>query len=386
MLQDRFSHLGVNWFDGMSINKDHFVAQENHMKEMCIDVIGQNLDPFNYGILPSERGEPYSIHTDIDNRNILNVKIRNLRAVTLGGARIEITPATCTVVEMTRNLSELKLEKNSARTFALILTINPFSRKPFGDADPEETPPRKPNVLPEYTLDLIPYDELGGGEIGLFHINLGLLVFNDGEFSVATDYIPPCTSIASSPMLLAYYEQMQASLTKLEGNVTKIVQKVRGKQQENKLAQSISGISENVLTYLSHQLPAISLYLQHKAPIYFIEKIIVLSKITHNSIETWQGSGKEELLNYLTDWCDLNQGKLDKTLAELAVLKYQHHNAAIAFKKADNFLEIISPLFKTLADLDYIGKKIDTNLFVTEEVSISESEEKKPLLKGWFRK
>lgn len=356
------------------------------MKEMCIDVIGQNLDPFNYGILPSERGEPYSIHTDIDNRNILNVKIRNLRAVTLGGARIEITPATCTVVEMTRNLSELKLEKNSARTFALILTINPFSRKPFGDADPEETPPRKPNVLPEYTLDLIPYDELGGGEIGLFHINLGLLVFNDGEFSVATDYIPPCTSIASSPMLLAYYEQMQASLTKLEGNVTKIVQKVRGKQQENKLAQSISGISENVLTYLSHQLPAISLYLQHKAPIYFIEKIIVLSKITHNSIETWQGSGKEELLNYLTDWCDLNQGKLDKTLAELAVLKYQHHNAAIAFKKADNFLEIISPLFKTLADLDYIGKKIDTNLFVTEEVSISESEEKKPLLKGWFRK
>ena len=386
MLQEKFSHHGVNWFDGMSINKSHFIAQENHMMELYIDAVGRNLNPNNYGLLPSYNGEQYSFQSEIDNRKIVNVKIRNLRAVTLSGARIEITGATLPTLELTKNLSELKPDKNKDKTIALVIGVNSFSRVPFGDPDPEETPPRKPYVLPEYTLGLVPYEELGGAEIGPSHITLGLFHYRNGQFSVDSEFIPPCTSLNSLPVLLSFLESTEASLIQLEGYVTRIVQKVRGKQQENKLAQSIGGISQNLLTYLSHHLPSVSLHLQHQAPVYLIEKIVALSKITYNSIETWQGTGKEELLNYLTEWCDLNQGMLDKTLSELAVLKYQHHNTANAVQKANDFLRIIIPLFKTLSDLDYIGKKVDTNLFVTEEVAETEPEEKRPLLKNWFRK
>lgn len=48
MIQEKFNHPGVNWFDGMSINKGHFVAQENHLKELYIDSIGQRIDESNY--------------------------------------------------------------------------------------------------------------------------------------------------------------------------------------------------------------------------------------------------------------------------------------------------------------------------------------------------
>ncbi len=386
MLQEKFTHHGVNWFDGMSINKNHFIAQENHMMELYIDAVGQNLNPYNYGLLPSYDGEQYSLQSDIDNRKIVKVKIRNLRAVTLNGTRIEITGATLPTLELTMNLSDLKLDKNKDRTFALVIGVNPFSRRPFGDPDPEEAPPRKPFVLPEYSLDLVPYEELGGAQIGPSFITLGIFHYKNGQFNIDPEFIPPCASLDALPVLMGFLESTEASLIQLEGYVTKIVQKVRGKQQENKLAQSIGGISQNLLTYLSHHLPSISLYFQHKAPVYLIEKIVALSKITYNSIETWQGTGKEELLNYLTEWCDLNQGMLDKTLSELAVLKYQHHNTANAVQKASDFLKIIIPLFKTLSDLDYIGKKVDTNLFVTEELSENAVDDKKPLLKNWFRK
>lgn len=386
MLQEKFSHPGVNWFDGMSINKGHFVAQENHLKELYIDAVGQRIDESNYGILPSERGEPYSVQIEIDNRNVLQAKVRNLRAVTLGGARVEITASSCSVLKLTKNLSEPKRQNSGKNIFALVLTVNSFARIPFGDADPEETPPRKPYILPEYTLDLVHVKEFGVSEIGLFHLTLGVIRLENGQFSVESNYIPPCTSIISSPLLLDFYERTERTLIQLEKYVTIIVQKVRGKQQDNKLAQSISGISENILTYLSHELSGISLHLRNKAPIFLIEKVMVLSRITHNSIETWQGSGKEELLNYLTEWCDLNQGMLDKTLRELSVLKYNHYDTAVAVEKATDFLNIINPLFKTLSELDYIGKKIDTNLFVTEELAKSESGEKMPMLKSWFKK
>lgn len=386
MLQEKFNHPGVNWFDGMSINKCHFVAQENHLKELYIDAVGQRIDESNYGILPSARGEQYAVQIDIDNKNVLKAKIRNLRAVTLGGARIEITASSCPVLEFTKNLSEPKRQNNGENIFTLVLTVNPFARVPFGDADPEETPPRKPFVLPEYSLDLIKIKDFGESEIGLFHLTLGVVRLKNGQFSVDSNYIPPCTSLISSPLLLDFYERTERGLIQLEKHVTVIVQKVRGKQQDNKLAQSISGISDNILTYLSHELSGISLHIGHKAPVFLIEKIMVLSRITHNSIETWQGSGKEELLNYLTEWCDLNQGMLDKTLRELAALKYNHHDTASAVEKATNFLNIINPLFKTLSELDYIGKKIDTNLFVTEELAQNESEERMPMLKSWFKR
>lgn len=338
------------------------------------------------GILPSEKGETYTVQVDIDNKNVLRAKVRNLRAVTLGGARVEITASQFPILEFTKNLSEAKLQNNGTHAFALVLTVNPFARVPFGDADPEETPPRKPYVLPKYTLDLVHIKDFGESEIGLFHLRLGLVRFENGHFSVDLSFIPPCTSLISSPLLLDFYERSERTLIQLEKYVTIIVQKVRGKQQDNKLAQAISGISENILAYLSQELSGIFLHIRHKAPVFLIEKIMVLSRITHNSIETWQGSGKEELLNYLTEWCDLNQGMLDKTLGELAVLKYNHYDTAAAVEKATNFLNIINPLFKTLSELDYIGKKIDTNLFVTEELAKNESEERMPMFKSWFKR
>ena len=240
-------------------------------------------------------------------------------------------------------------------------------------------------MLPEYSLNLLPLKGMGGAEPGLYHLTVGMISLQNGEFSVIEDYVPPCTSMQSYALLQEFFARTEKSLMQLEQYAIKIVQKVRSKQQKNNLAVSISSLSQNILAYLGQQLPAFSLYLKNQPPVFTIEKIIVLARLTHNSIQTWQGNGKEELLNYLTEWCDLNQGMFDNTLAELAELNYQHHNAVLAFRRAENFLKILVPLFRVLSELDYIGKKVDTNLFVTEVAAEKVEEVKKPALKGWFR-
>jgi hypothetical protein len=171
----------------------------------------------------------------------------------------------------------------------------------------------------------------------------------------------------------------------LEHYALMIVQKIRGKNQKNTLALTVGYVSENILNFLNYNLPAFKLYLKYNPPVNIIEQVAVLARVTHNSIEAWQGNGKEELINYLVEWCELNQGVFDKTLADLADLSYKHHDIAVSLKKADNFLRILLPLFKGLSELDYIGKKLDTTLFVTEEDNgIDKNEQTGD--KKWFKK
>lgn len=386
MLQEKFNNLAVNWFDGMSINKNHFIAQENHLKELYIDSVGQQIHPYNYGLLPLPNGQQHSFEITIDSRKVLHVEITNLRAVTLSGARVEITPTATPVVELKQSLTTLVADEQDDRTFAVVLTVDPFGREPFGNADPQENPPRKPFVVPRYSISLLPLAELSNAEAGLFHLTIGMLSFKNEEFTMWTDYIPPCTSIRSLMMLEETFGRMEKMLLNLEQSVIKIVQKVRTKQQDNTLALTINFLSQNILQFLSNQLPAYSLYLRQQPPVFTIEKIIMLARVIHNSIETWQGNGKEELMNYFTEWCDLNQSMLVKTLAELAELKYQHFDTAQAFRKAESFLRTVVPMFKILSELDYIGKKVDTALFVAEEEGYREGDGRMNGFKSWFKK
>jgi hypothetical protein len=71
----------------------------------------------------------------------------------------------------------------------------------------------------------------------------------------------------------------------------------------------------------------------------------------------------------------------------LAGLVYKHHDIATSLKKADNFLRILVPLLKSLSELDYIGKKVDTTLFVTEENDATDDKMEQTVdKKNWFKK
>jgi hypothetical protein len=86
-----------------------------------------------------------------------------------------------------------------------------------------------------------------------------------------------------------------------------------------------------------------------------------------NSIDLRTGSGKEEMMNYLCEWCELKQGELESLLSNVASLRYDHNDINKSIGAVVSFIKIISRLFDTLSKLDFIGKRKDTGIFVNEE-------------------
>ena len=85
-MPSKLKYFNVNWENGMNINKEHFIQQENVFIEGLKDTRAAFLNPVNYGLLPVGRQSENSFRAifKIDNLNFLRVKIFNCNAVTEG--------------------------------------------------------------------------------------------------------------------------------------------------------------------------------------------------------------------------------------------------------------------------------------------------------------
>ncbi len=96
--------------------------------------------------------------------------------------------------------------------------------------------------------------------------------------------------------------------------------------------------------------------------------MVNLSRVIKSSLDVFAGTGKEDFLNYLTDWCDLNQGAFENVLTETIDMNYVHTDINSSLTRISSFTRLMLSLFKKLNELDYIGKKSDSGIFVKEEV------------------
>jgi hypothetical protein len=51
-------NLPVNWMDGMKVNKEHFIATDNHVTRQIKSIYSSFINPFNYGLLLLNEGNP----------------------------------------------------------------------------------------------------------------------------------------------------------------------------------------------------------------------------------------------------------------------------------------------------------------------------------------
>ena len=138
-------YFQVNWVNGMKINKQHFIALENEINDHLMNSFAIGLNDFNYGLLPPlpGKGSSMKIVLNTDNQNHLRVKIVDCRAITPGGARIEILENSSDIHGFSIPFPDTDYELDSSKetTFFVLLSIQPFSRIPVGNADPSEEPP-----------------------------------------------------------------------------------------------------------------------------------------------------------------------------------------------------------------------------------------------------
>ncbi len=370
-MHDPIKYFKVNWIDGMKINKDHFIELDNSVSDLIKDAISINVNKFNFGLLPPYYGKssPVKIVLSLDNQQSLRAKIFECRAVTPGGARIDINENEQENSDFSLLFPETSFEINAIKQDDLLvaLSVNPFKRIAVGNADPSEDPPRFPYAIPEYKVHLIAESQFLKSNLGNYYVIIGKVRMNENQPELIKEYIPPSSSVLSHPRLIAAHTEFDKFFSQLELDVVGILKKIKDKDQSNDLAKSVSSINVNLMHFLSDNILEFRWKIPVQPPVFMFEMVGRCARVLRNSIDTQSGKAKEELLNYFTEWCSLNQGDFEKILINTINFQYDHNNISESLDIMANFAEVISALFSKLSTLEYIGKKKDTSIFVKEQ-------------------
>src|SRR4051812_11953978 len=136
-MNDQQKYFPVNWIDGMKINKDHFIAQDNATIDSLQRVASLKLSPVRYGLLPaSVAGENnFTITVTTDNQNTITVSVLNCKAVTSGGVFINIPSLPYQDNNGVISGSFTMAPSEATAFFYVVLTVHPFDRLPAGSPD-----------------------------------------------------------------------------------------------------------------------------------------------------------------------------------------------------------------------------------------------------------
>ncbi|MGQ1786409.1 MULTISPECIES: hypothetical protein [unclassified Saccharicrinis] len=366
----KIEHFNVNWMTGMKINRDHFIQQENAFKDHLKDAYSIGLNNKNYGLLPLDipNEESYKVEITLDNENFLKVKIFQYRSVSQGGGRVEILKDHLLPefkLDLSTEIGSVSDSKDNG--YFVVLSMNLFERQNFGELKTDEEPPRFPYIIPEYKVHLISEDQIQSDSYQPFTFFMGKLYVKGDKIEIYDNYIPPCMRISSHTALISFLIGIIKQYDQIESNLVSIIRKIKEKQQDTTLAQSVLTLSEDLLKYISHNHVRLQWEMNDLPLVYLLQYIATTAHVIKNAIDTKTASDKEELLNYFTGWTELKQGDFEKLIKYCINFNYQHFNIQYSVEQFSEFMQVISLLFKKLESLTYIGKKKETNIFVKEQ-------------------
>lgn len=360
-MRDRLKHYFVNWVDGMKIGKTHFIEQNNAFKDALQDVAALHLTPYRYGILPpSVAGEnSFSVKVSLDKQKTLRVVVEACQAITPGGVRIAL-PAFASLVPTDPDCRPTTMfpfaSASEELDWWIVLIIHPFETQPAGSPDLSDNPPRFPVVLPTYTVQVVSSQQYKQFAYYPYALTIGkVFVFGD-EINLADYYIPPCYSVSAHPDLVSLLGEFDMFLATMERNCTQIIQKIFKQTEQNAITEPVMFICDRLIVYLGQALTAARWNLSHDSPAALFFAMASLARVIKNIIDLRAGSGKEDLMNYCSEWCDLKQGELESLLSSIADITYEHNDVNKNISETAVFLRKMTKLFGTLATLEFIGK------------------------------
>lgn len=369
-MTDTNQFLQVNWVDGMKINKSHFIAIQNYVNQIANGLGQVHLTDINFGLISNaQQGNSLKFNFFIDNHKMIKVKLEECRAITFGGERIFISPIIAHFLnveaEYNLNADEEELRNVQEKILLVNVTINPYSFVPFGEPDPEENPPRYPFLVPEYSLSIVPESKNKSGH-SKNQLTIGKIIVNSVEAYIDETYIPACTTVESHPKLLELHGFLNRFYGQLEIYAVQIIQKIHTKNQNNHLSMMILDLSDKISMFLGGTINSSKQSSIYEPPVYMLDKVVSLGRVMKNYVDSKSGSGKEELLNYFSEWCSLQQGDFEILFSKLVNTDYAHADMYVLIDKIITFVRTIDELFASLSRLDYIGRKKETGIFVKE--------------------
>ena len=378
-MRDNIKHFPVNWIDGMKINKSHFIDQDNAWNGMLQDLSSIHVSPIRYGILPASISgdSTFNIKISLDNQESLRVSVLSCNAVTSGGVRI-IIPAVSSIGQSENgNIITQTFPFSSSANESywwLFLTVHPFEKQPAGSPDLSENPPRFPFVLPTYTIQLVNennYRELAWHP---YSLAIGKVAVNGKDVRIENEYIPPCFSLSAHPDLVSLHGELDKFMANIELYASKIIQKIFKKNQQNEISELVMFLCDRVMLYIGQAITTMRWTMLYEPPAAMFATISNLARVMKNSIDMRTGSGKDELMNYLTEWCELKQGELETMLGNLSNADFDNNDINKNISDIIAFVKVSLRLFETLSKLEFIGKRKEGGIFVKEEQTTIQNE------------
>jgi len=361
-MRDNTQYFHVNWIDGMKINKNLFIAQDDAFKNDLFDAASVNLSKIRYGVLPpaSVAQDTFNVNVSIDAQNILRVSVLNCQAITQGGVPINISASAKAGIDSTDGAPSISypLPPSSGElAYWIVLMVNPFEKRPSGPLIVNETPPRFPYVLPSYTVQVVSNIQYQQFAANPFALIIGKVLVVGSGFKIDEDYIPPCISVDAFPALLEFHSYIEAFLNKLEVNCTRIVQKIFQRKQKNDLSEMVLFVCDRILPQLGQTINNFRWTLLYAPPAHLLSSLSGLARIVKNSIDLYTDSGKDVLINYFTEWCDPKQGEIEQILINMLSERYDNNDINKSIITVMSFVSFIGELFQILSNLEFIGKR-----------------------------
>lgn len=366
-MAENIKHFPVNWIDGMKINKNHFITLQDNIEDLVRDARNLGVNELNYGLMSTHLTRPFQYSISIDAHNELSVNIKMMKAVTPGGGRIEITDFTGEFNEKIE-LKDFDFKENN---YYLLLNVDPFQRIPTGEQNMEEIPPRFPNAMSRYFLTSVIESEVNQNNIGALQFPLAKFKTSANNYEILTDYVPPSLTVNSHPTLITLFENYESFFKQLEFNAVQISQKIRFRnstEDENLIANMVFDSCGKILNYVAQNITRNKWTSFSMKPMEVLENVVSLARIIKNSFDSFSGDGKEMLFNYFSEWTEISSGDYERLFSETINSKYKAFDIEPTVANVNNFIAKIDYLFNLLNQLDYIGKKRDTGIFVNENI------------------
>ncbi|HET9505132.1 MAG TPA: hypothetical protein VFO93_16430 [Hymenobacter sp.] len=355
------THYPVNWVDGMKIARRHFTETDFAAADHLRDATALLLRPDFYGLLPAsdELGSPaaFELLLSVDAQGEVQARLTQCRAVTAGGARIEITPSSAPLTlrtSLAQLLAAFGLTATEGLRFGVVLTVNPFERVPTGTPAPDELPPRHPYTRPSYGLSVVPAGQPGGAA---FALPVGELLYADGALRPVAQYIPPSLALASHPALLQALHQLDHQLTELETDAFKIIHKVKLRaDKRSPLADLVRDLAERTVFALAQQLTTLRLLAPQQPPSYLLDALLRIAKQVKTALDLLTEAEREELLKYCEQWAETPPAAVLGALQGVVTMAYDHQRVHEHLQQQQQLWQLLGLIFRQLSQLEYIGK------------------------------
>lgn len=364
---ENIKYFPVNWVEGMKINKNHFIDLQSFVEDFVRDARNQVTNELNYGFLTPANTTPFVYSVSIDAHNELSVDIKTLKALTPGGGRIEISDYT-NPFHQKLVLTDFLQSEN---THFLMLNVSPLERIPLGEQNMEEIPPRFPYTTPKYFLTTLTESEVISNRVGSLQIPLAKFKISEGKVEISNTYIPPCTYINNHDSLRLLFEKQDNFFKQLEFYCIQIVQKIKyrnSSEDENVIANMTLQMCDRILQYVEKEITTNKWKRFQLTPFDLLVSIVNLARTVKNGFDCFSGDGKETLFNYYSEWTDTKSGDYEKFLLDTINIEFKNFDVEPTVNQSIIFIDKIEKLFTILNQLDYIGRKKDTGIFVNENV------------------